>query len=663
VQPSVVQKSLDQILEELADDRSGAVADYIPELAKVDPERFGIAVATVDGHVYATGDCDDLFTIQSISKPFVYGMALDDRGSQDVMRHVGVEPSGDAFNSIVMDEVNNRPLNPMVNAGAIACASLVEGATLGARRRRVLSTFGRYAGRELTIDEAVCESERRTGNRNRAIAYLQLNSGMITEPVEEHLAVYFAQCSVRVTARDLAVMAATLANGGHNPVTGEVVLGSANVSRVLTVMATCGMYDWSGEWLYRVGLPAKSGVGGGIIAVLPGQLGIGVFSPRLDPHGNSVRGVRVCEELGQRFSLHLLATTSTAVPIVRHRYDGREVHSKRLRRNEDRELLNEMGESIVVLQLQGDLYFGTAEKLARTVEQLRGATIDDTTSAGTTVDGTTVDGTSEATGDGRGSNTNTSTSTSTADGTGDGSSSGVTHVVLDVRRIGRAAPSALTLLADLRREMADAGCQLLVAGVPEPLAEGIAAAGVGWPPADVFPDTDRALERCEDDLLLAHQGEVSDGVARVELAEVDVLRSLAPSELAELAVLLETETYGPDEVVWREGEPADRLCFLLVGSATVHLAPERGAGDDRGPRLRTFGPGTVFGEAAIFAGGRRSATVTADEPLQIQTLSNAARQQLAVSRPDVHAALVAGLGPYLSELLAAAMAEIRALDS
>ena len=391
--PSAVQKSLDQILEALVGDRSGAVADYIPELADVDAERFGIAVATVDGHVYSTGDDDDLFTIQSISKPFVYGMALEDRGPEDVMRHVGVEPSGDAFNSIVMDEVNNRPLNPMVNAGAIACASLVEGDSLGARRRRVLSTFGRYAGRELSIDEEVCESERRTGHRNRAIAYLELNTGMITEPVEEHLDVYFAQCSVRVTARDLAVMAATLANGGHNPLTGEVVLGSDNVTRVLTVMATCGMYDWSGEWLYRIGLPAKSGVGGGVIAVLPGQLGIGVFSPRLDAHGNSVRGVRACEELAERFSLHLLATTSTGVPIVRHRYDGRQIHSKRLRRNEDRELLDARGGSIVVFQLQGDLYFGTAEKLARTVEQLR-----------------------------------------------DGVEDEATHVVLDVRRIGRAAP-------------------------------------------------------------------------------------------------------------------------------------------------------------------------------------------------------------------------------
>ncbi|HEY6531699.1 MAG TPA: glutaminase A [Acidimicrobiales bacterium] len=609
MQPSVVQKSIERILEDLLADRSGAVADYIPELAKGDPDRFGIAVATVDGHVYATGDAEDLFTIQSISKPFVYGMALTDRGPDDVLRHVGVEPSGDAFNSIVMDEVNNRPLNPMVNAGAIACASLVQGETLGARRRRLLSTFGRYAGRELRIDEEVCESERRTGHRNRAIAYLELNSGMITEPVEEHLDVYFSQCSVLVSARDLAVMAATLANGGHNPVTGLSALSPDNVTRVLTVMATCGMYDWSGEWLYRIGLPAKSGVGGGIIAELPGQLGIGVFSPRLDPHGNSVRGVRACEELAELFSLHLLDAAATAGPVVRHRYDGRQIHSKRLRRNEDRDLLDALCQAIVVLQLQGDLYFGAAEKLARTVEQ----------------------------------------------------SVGVTHVVLDARRVGRATGSALTLLSELRREMAEVGCRVLLASCPESLREGLLAPGIDWPVDDLWPDTDLALERCEDEILLAYYGHPDIPEAAVELGQVDVLRRLGPDALAVLEPLLVTERYDTGDVVLHEGDPADRLCFLLSGSATSHLATGPDA-DDR-KRLRTFGPGTVFGEGAMLDGGRRASSVTSDGPLLIRTLSVDALHHLAAEHPQVHAALLAGLGPYLSELLSRALAELRALDN
>jgi glutaminase len=243
---SVIQTALDVIHAGLLDVNEGEVASYIPELAKVDPDLFGVAVATADGHVYTAGDADEPFTIQSVSKPFVYGIALGDHGPAHVLERIGVEPSGDAFNSIVMDERRNRPLNPMVNAGAIAASALVRGDGLEHRSQRVLDAFSRYAGRPLDVDWDVYWSERRTGHRNRAIVYLELNTGMVDEPVEDHLDLYFQQCSIKVTARDLAVMAATLANGGVNPLTGESALSSDNVSRVLTVMATCGMYDWSG---------------------------------------------------------------------------------------------------------------------------------------------------------------------------------------------------------------------------------------------------------------------------------------------------------------------------------------------------------------------------------------------------------------------------------
>ena len=309
---SAMEACLAQVHRDLVDDVEGEVASYIPELAKVEPDHFGLSIATLDGHTYRTGDAEVAFTIQSISKPFVYGLALDDHGVDHVLERVGVEPSGDAFNSIVMDERNNRPLNPMVNAGAIACAAMVKGDGLAERRQRVLDTFARYAGRPLDIDWAVAESERRTGHRNRAIAYLELSTGMIDEPVEEHLDLYFEQCSILVTAEDLAMMAATLANGGVNPRTGVRALKAENVARVLSVMATCGMYDWSGEWMYRIGLPAKSGVGGGIIAVLPGQMGLGTFSPRLDEFGNSIRGVKACEAVADTLNLHLLDATATA---------------------------------------------------------------------------------------------------------------------------------------------------------------------------------------------------------------------------------------------------------------------------------------------------------------------------------------------------------------
>jgi glutaminase len=282
----------------------GKVADYIPELALAKPEWFGISVVTVGGETYDAGDHAQPFSIQSVSKPFVFGQALDDHGRDAVLAKVGVEPTGEAFNAIVLDEDSNRPFNPLVNAGAIATADLIRGKDFADRIKRLMTTFERYTGRSLHIDNAIFMSERTTGHRNRAIAHLMLNFGMVSEQIADSLELYFQQCSIMVTAHDLAVMGATLANAGVNPVTKERAIEQQHVKDVLSVMLTCGMYDYAGEWAYRVGLPAKSGVGGGICAVVPGVGGFGFFSPPLDPRGNSVRGLKVCEELSQRFGLH-----------------------------------------------------------------------------------------------------------------------------------------------------------------------------------------------------------------------------------------------------------------------------------------------------------------------------------------------------------------------
>ncbi|MBE7381881.1 MAG: glutaminase A [Leptolyngbya sp. SIO1E4] len=283
----------------------GAVADYIPELALAQPEWFGICVVTQDGQVFDVGDCDQLFTIQSISKAFVFGLALEDHGREYVNSKVSVEPTGEAFNAIVLDEATNRPYNPMVNAGAIATADLIKGNNGTERLKRLLAMFKRYTGREHDINVPVFLSEKATGYRNRAMSYLMLNFGMVGDKIDETLDLYFQQCSIMVTARDLAMLSATLANGGVNPVTQERALDERYVQDVISVMLTCGMYDASGEWAYQVGMPAKSGVGGGILAVVPGKLGIGTFSPRLDAKGNSVRGIQVCQDLSRDFGLHL----------------------------------------------------------------------------------------------------------------------------------------------------------------------------------------------------------------------------------------------------------------------------------------------------------------------------------------------------------------------
>lgn len=296
---------LTELYQTYQSDDEGAVADYIPELAIAKPEWFGISVVTLDGTVYEVGDYQQSFTIQSISKAFIYGLALEDHGREYVLTKVGTEPTGEAFNAIVLDEATNRPYNPMVNAGAIATTDLIKGSNATERLKRILDLFYRYTGRALHIDMPVALSEKTTGSRNRAIAWLMHNFGMVSDNIEETLDLYFQQCSILVNCHDLALMGATLANGGINPVTGERAIDNHYVQDVLSVMLSCGMYDYSGEWIYRVGIPAKSGVGGGIVAVVPGKLGIGVFSPRLDAKGNSARGLKVCADLSKKFGLHL----------------------------------------------------------------------------------------------------------------------------------------------------------------------------------------------------------------------------------------------------------------------------------------------------------------------------------------------------------------------
>jgi glutaminase len=356
---------LHQIHDAIGTDDQGRLATYIPELATADRDRFGIALATADGHLYEVGDADQPFTIQSVAKPFVYRLAREDHGPEHLLSTVGVEPSGDAFNSIIFDERSNRPLNPVVNAGAIATTALIKGDGYAVRLDDILAMLGRFAGRRLEVDEAVHRSEQVTGHRNRAIAYLALNAGMIDGRVDEHLDLYVAQCSVLVTARDLAVMAATLAGGGVNPLTGERALAQGHVASVLAVMLSCGMYDHAGEWGYRVGIPAKSGVAGGIIAVLPGLLGIGTYSPLLDEHGNSRRGVRACDALAARLNLHPLRADPVSQVVFRRRYRGDTTRSKRRRNRHEQAVLAGEAAGICVYELQGALSFGTMEQVLR----------------------------------------------------------------------------------------------------------------------------------------------------------------------------------------------------------------------------------------------------------------------------------------------------------
>lgn len=288
---------------------SGTVADYIPALAEADPALFGLCVAEVDGELHAVGDADVEFSIQSISKAFVYALVCEAIGHRRIGDLVGVNNTGLPFNSVVAIELNDgHPMNPMVNAGAIATTALLPAATADARWAAVRDGLSGFAGRPLRLDTRVYASEAATNQRNRAIGALLQSYGRLEGDADEAVDVYTRQCSLLVTARDLAVMGATLADGGVNPVTGERVVSAEVCRDTLAVLAASGLYERSGEWLFEIGLPGKSGVSGGIVTIAPGKGAVGTFSPPLDPAGNSVRGQRATAYLSRALGLNIFAS-------------------------------------------------------------------------------------------------------------------------------------------------------------------------------------------------------------------------------------------------------------------------------------------------------------------------------------------------------------------
>lgn len=380
------------------------------------------------------------------------------------------------------------------------------------------------------------------------------------------------------------------------------------------------MYDWSGEWMYRVGIPAKSGVGGGILAVLPGQLGVGTFSPQLDEFGNSTRGVAVCEALAVEFGLHLLEVTWAAGSVVRRRYDAAEVPSKRLRRDEERTHLAAAGRAVHIYELQGDLYFATAERLVRQVEEHSGW---------------------------------------------------ARHLVLDGRRLNRAVPGALTLLVDLHRRCTASGTRVMYASWSDTLRAALretpAAGGLDDIGADDFwPDTDDCLEDCEDRLLAEAEVSVGDH-EELPPAQLDILRELGEAEMVLLEPLLTTVRYAPGETIVHEGEQAEEIYFLAAGRATARLAAQPDSTGTkiqmRGRRLRTFSAGVAFGETALYERARRTADVIADTAVTCRVLRVAELRELAVAHPQVYARVLIGAGNNLSRLLGRASGQIRALDA
>lgn len=332
--------------------RGGELADYIPELASADPNKLAVALTTLDGLVYSAGDDEYEFSIQSISKAFTYALVIEELGLDAVMQKVGVEPSGEAFNEISLDKTDDqvKPKNPMINSGAITVHSLVPTEENSDRAETVRQFFSKLAGRELSFDLSIFRSEKDTAFRNLSIGYSLRNFNILESDPIEIVESYVKQCAIMVTVKDLVNMMSVLVNDGILPRTGERILSHKTVRQVLTVMTTCGMYNAAGDWLANVGIPAKSGVSGGIIGVLPGQIGLAVFSPKLDRYGNSVRGIDIMEQMSRDMGLHLLEGVPSS-RVILNDHD-----------------ITQVKPEVKVYKLHGVLQFTEAERLLRKLQ-------------------------------------------------------------------------------------------------------------------------------------------------------------------------------------------------------------------------------------------------------------------------------------------------------
>jgi glutaminase len=598
-----LQRFLTSCYEEFRSDGSGAVADYIPELKRANPAHFGIALVTIDGHVYEVGDSAVPFTIQSVSKAFVFALALEMVGEERVAAAIGVEPSGEAFNSIRLTN-DNRPFNPMVNAGAIACSGLIHQVKGPAAFEHIREKLSQFAGRQLSVDDAVHASEVTTGNRNRAIAWLLRNYSVLQGDVDAVLDTYFRQCAVLVTARDLAVMAATLANRGINPVTGVAVITPHVVARTLSVMTSSGMYDYAGEWIYRVGIPAKSGVGGGIVAALPSQLGLGTFSPCLDSHGNSARGLRVCEALSARFDLHMLNRSADVRTCIIADYDIFGISSRRSRQPHEQQILDEHHNDIRVIELVGALNFAAIDYITRRLAA---------------------------------------------------EPPNAPLLILDFRRVPDITAAGARLLGENFTILGNIGVTAILTGfeAASSVWEAIRARTAEEQRLRRFVLLDDAIEWAEDQVIYRHGG-FTPLKATSHLGEQALLAELTAGEIAELAELSTVRSYESGQRIISAGEPANSLFFLQSGLVSVKLPS--------GVRLASLGPGMEFGEMAMLE-QQRSADVWADTAVTCLELPMDTFADYRRSHPQIALQIMHNLSALLSRRLIVANAKVDLLSA
>jgi glutaminase len=496
----------------------------------------------------------------------------------------------------------------MINAGAIATAGLIAGKTPTSRFKRVLETFSLYAGRELRVDETVYRSENETGHRNRAIGHMLRNFDKLSGDPTPTTENYFQQCSISVNCRDLGIMAATLANRGVNPFTGKPALRGEYVESVLSVMGTCGMYDYAGEWLYNVGIPAKSGVAGGVLAVLPGQIGIGVFSPRLDVHGNSVRGIRVCQELSRHLDLHLFNHAVVGKSSIRLKFTGAEFNSSHVRNAQDDEILRESANAIQVYQLQSNLIFATAEPVMRDVLE-------------------NVEGTD--------------------------------YLIFDLRRVLSLNESVGHLLHSLADKLAALSKVVVFTHHHHlPLLRHMMKSkfkGKFEEQFHSFADNDLALEWCENQLL-EKRADTRVMATRIKITDYELLRGFSAAELEIIQPLLISHSYKHGFKIISAGDEAREIFFLSRGLVSIYLPGEKQH------RLASFSPGMCFGEMAFIDGVPRSANIIADTEVECHTLSLEDYNVLGKSHPALKIKLLEQLCLDLTRKLRKANRELNVLE-
>ncbi len=573
---SPIQHLLNDVYKKYTGLNDGKVADYIPELGRANPDWFGIVIVTVEGHVYSVGDTEQKFTIQSISKPFTYALALQECGLEHVLSKVGVEPSGNAFNAISLDD-DGCPANPMINAGAIATTSLIKPEADQTVIDKIIAKYNEFSAANLEIDDQVYQSESNTGHRNRAIGFMLRNFDIIEEDPLPILENYFQQCSVLVNCKELALMGGTLANRGVNPLTQQAVVDNTYIKQILSVMATCGMYDYSGNWLYHVGLPAKSGVGGGILTILPGQMSIAVFSPPLDEKGNSCRGIAVVKELSMQLNLHVFNTGNMFASVIRARLDLSEIMSSRQRSREEFSFLRNNKQAGVLYQLQGYFSFGGCEKVIGHIIKNNFAS--------------------------------------------------TRFIMIDLSRVFGVSGSELDLLQSLAESLASQCTQLVFCDEQKsPLI------------LEYFKNKDRIANKLflgQDEMLEWVEGQIIKtafcgiwDTSLYPLSNFAICDNLSQSSLETLESILEIVTFKKGEKIIVRGTIVDSLYLLIMGKVDVYAELHNSA-----TKVASISPGNLFGEMSMIEGSLHSSDIIADSD-QVQCYRLSLEQYMSLDKID-----------------------------